>query len=443
MKMMEDNYCILDLESNIKNRKEVSDDYIGTFAGNPFHPDNHIVCGGFKYGHIDQAGVWYTKNNKIAPLSILANTCVNNITIVGCNIKFDLLYLMKDYDAWKESLTNIKIWDISVVEYLLSGQQAKYASLGDKKNAAGEVIKQGLATKYGGTDKPDKVKEYWDRGVDTEDIPEHILTEYQIADVENTEIVYLAQRKIAEELGMLALIESQMDAVLATTAMEFNGMNFDLRVALDKVNPLAERRNELEEYLIEVMHDSMHDEPDPNSNKDLSLVIFGGEETSIEKWPLFNKIPVNPKNPNIYSVGGEPISWNGVKVDRYKSGLKKGEVRTKNTTVDRIVEPMLKYEGKEWAEYLEAIETKNANVYQTNDGVLKELGDKTDGEQKKFLLAILEYRKLQKDLNTYYIGYSNLRWHHDGKIHGSINHSGTNTGRLSSSNPNLQNVSGD
>jgi len=59
-----------------------------------------------------------------------------------------------------------------------------------------------------------------------------------------------------------------------------------------------------------------------------------------------------------------------------------------------------------------------------------------------FLSILLEYRDLDKDLNTYYLGLMKLTWPTDECIHGQVNHCSTGTGRTSSSNPNMQNIAG-
>jgi len=60
----------------------------------------------------------------------------------------------------------------------------------------------------------------------------------------------------------------------------------------------------------------------------------------------------------------------------------------------------------------------------------------------EFVKVLLEYRKLAKDINTYWKGVVKQYWPNDECIHGNLNHAVTNTGRLSSSNPNMQNLSG-
>ncbi len=63
--------------------------------------------------------------------------------------------------------------------------------------------------------------------------------------------------------------------------------------------------------------------------------------------------------------------------------------------------------------------------------------EKYAGEHE-IVRLILQYRKLQKLNSTYVEGYKPLI--KKGKIHTTYNQSNTNTGRLSSSNPNLQNI---
>lgn len=57
-----------------------------------------------------------------------------------------------------------------------------------------------------------------------------------------------------------------------------------------------------------------------------------------------------------------------------------------------------------------------------------------------FCEALLEYRKLTKILSTYIEGLQSAVVRSSGRIHTRLNQAGTVTGRLSSSNPNLQNI---
>lgn len=71
----------------------------------------------------------------------------------------------------------------------------------------------------------------------------------------------------------------------------------------------------------------------------------------------------------------------------------------------------------------------------TDEEVLRNLAGK-----HKLPALLLEYRQLMKLKNTYVDTLPNLIDKRTGKIHTSFNQTGTETGRLSSSNPNLQNI---
>ncbi|MHB8154560.1 MAG: DNA polymerase I [Candidatus Omnitrophota bacterium] len=71
----------------------------------------------------------------------------------------------------------------------------------------------------------------------------------------------------------------------------------------------------------------------------------------------------------------------------------------------------------------------------TDEEVLKCLSDK-----HALPVLLLEYRQLTKLKNTYVDALPKLVDPSDGRVHTSFNQTGTETGRLSSSNPNLQNI---
>ena len=71
----------------------------------------------------------------------------------------------------------------------------------------------------------------------------------------------------------------------------------------------------------------------------------------------------------------------------------------------------------------------------TDEEVLKRLSDK-----HTLPVLLLEYRQLTKLKNTYVDALPKLVDHSSGSVHTSFNQTGTETGRLSSSNPNLQNI---
>lgn len=73
--------------------------------------------------------------------------------------------------------------------------------------------------------------------------------------------------------------------------------------------------------------------------------------------------------------------------------------------------------------------------YSTDSGVLEELQS-----QHPIAALILEYRQIDKLKGTYVDALPALVNPHTGRVHTSFNQTGTSTGRLSSSDPNLQNI---
>ena len=82
---------------------------------------------------------------------------------------------------------------------------------------------------------------------------------------------------------------------------------------------------------------------------------------------------------------------------------------------------------------------KGKSFHSTNVEVLEKLAGDPDIETNLPTL-ILEYRKLTKLVNTYLVGLADAINPKTGRIHASFNQTGTSTGRLSSSDPNLQNI---
>jgi len=320
--------------------------------------------------------------------------------IVAHNIAFDMLHLMRESPGFLKYMEEGEaIWDTMIVEYLLTGQETKWASLDD------------LSLKYGGTVKDNRIKEYWNNGISTEDIPEEEILPYLEQDVRNLKIIYEAQLKEAHRLSMMPLIESQMSARQATIMMEYNGMYFDTERATELSKSVEGSLNNYEDALRAAMRLIMPDVPysilNPNSTAQISTTLFGGE--------------VNYK-------GVELVLDEEGKQVFYKSGAKKGQMKTK------IVDKVCKIEQGLFSPPAKFKKGVNG-YYPVGDEILKRLEDSSG-----FVDTLRKYRELSKQVGTYFEGYSALVWPHDSCIHGTLNHCQTNTGRLSSSNPNLQNI---
>jgi len=391
----------IDLETTIRNHKDLSEFPIGKDKASPHFPDNEIVMAGHKTGAAYTHTAMHTRSliSWLAPVAYEEGDEIISF-LIGQNIKFDLLYLMKEhYDEMTEYLLENYVWDIQLAEYILTGQDAKYASL------------DGMAKKYGLPLKDDKIKEYWEAGIDTTDIPDEELKKYLINDVDVTYAVFVEQFKQAKELDLLPLMWDQMAALVATTEMEYNGMYFNTHKAEDLADDV---REEIADYEISAQLFMKHCGivmPNPASNKHVGLALFGGT------YEYTKKVEATDEFGNVI---------------HYKSGMRKGEVKLKNEKIAENIEGV--------AAGLGTKTTKGA--FKTDTTTLKELSESPTVLPivQEFIATILTLRTLNKDLSTYYEGYSDLVFP-DGCIHGKLSHVGTGTGRLSSQSPNLQNTS--
>lgn len=403
--------AVIDLETSIKNKD------IGSNKASPFYKENCIVLGGvlvpdmftskFHFFNCTEPATYIEADHFVGEL-------LDDVDLlVGQNIKFDLLYLRRffteHYHRWVSR--GGKVWDTQVAEYLLSGQKHKMWSL-DKLSAA-----------YGGTQKDDAIKEYWNNGVDTEDIPHEELLEYLKYDLENTFIVFQEQEEMAMNLcdldtekDMNSLLSIQMDTLLCLTEMEYNGMYVNRSMLQDQGAAVKTDMQSLEVTLNGLMQsflpDGFANEVNVNSSDQVGWCMFGG------------KVPCVTEEPELDEDG---------KPKFFKSGKRKGQVRMKK----------VKYE-EECQHFFDPSHgdlSPKSGKWVVNEKVLTDMKNQapigTSGYE--FLEVLLRYRRLKKDYSTYYEGLSSKMF--GDFVHPNFNQTNTATGRLSSSNPNAQNFS--
>ncbi len=377
-------YCVVDVETTVRSER-------GSFRGTPHDPANEVVMVGTKepLKHEPTIGMLWA----------------GYVMLVGHNIGFDLLYLKKlvGEDTYNEWIAGKQIWDTQIAEYLLTGHKHKFSSL------------DSLAEKYGGTLKDSDIKEHWNRGGNTEDIPINTLKEYLFEDLINTELVFRAQLKELSKYPKLApVLASAMEFRLATVEMEYNGLYFNQEIATRLLKDTNTKLNYLREEVVKVMAKRLSNMIDvnPNSNDQIALTIYGGTYTYKAILPYEGE-------------DGELV--------RYKTGDRKGQLRMKAQTMRQQVGP--------WSINLFKDTTPTGKL-KVDDHTLTTLGTKNiPTTLRVFILDLLQYRSLCKEVGTYLLPFSEEHtWPHDSCIHTTFNHAATATGRLSSSKPNLQNI---
>jgi len=136
--------AVVDVESTITNK------------GHPFTPENKLVTIQIKVN--DEPTKVFT-NTGFGEVRAILESCS---MVVGTNIKFDLHWLQREIGYQAES-----VWDLQLAEFLFSDQLWIYPDL------------DGMCTKYSIPQKLSVVKtQYWEKGIDTDQIPIEILSEY-------------------------------------------------------------------------------------------------------------------------------------------------------------------------------------------------------------------------------------------------------------------------
>jgi DNA polymerase I len=383
-------YMVVDLETTVRNK-------IGTNKGSAHYQENMIVLQGLleqdKRPYIVRCYVDKSING-LAESGVASENYTGVDLLIGHNLKFDLLYLLRAPAFKKLVWPKILVWDTALAEYLLTGQDSRFPSLDE------------CSLKYGGTIKDKRISEMWDAGIQTEDIDNDLLTEYLEYDLSNTELVFKKQFIAAQEAGMLPLIWSQMLALKATTEMELNGIRintFELQqqhaqLALDIGSQVVLISTNVRTINPEMPYEEMNF----NSNKFVGTVLYGGE------------VKYNKRESS------------GV----YKTGVKKGLIKYIN------VEKTVVYPSQV-EEAIKGLAFSDAK--KVDEKTLKEVRKYATIVGQEFIDSLLKYRELSKELNTYVLGIKELVYE-DGCVHGNLQHTATVTGRLSSSQPNLQNV---
>lgn len=209
-------YLVIDLETGCK-------EYLGRKGS---FLKNDIVAIGLKY-HKLQVRSLYSRDGFF--WSVWKNILQDVNVLVGHNLKYDLLYIWKAgfFQDWLKN--GGRIWDTQLAEYIISGQRHKYPALRDI-----------AVNKYGCKEREKKMEEYWDKGIDTKDIPQELVLEDVTNDVLDTEAIMLQQVKIAKKEKMYDLIMEQMEGLLATCDMEYNGIFLD-KLELNKNKQVVEQ----------------------------------------------------------------------------------------------------------------------------------------------------------------------------------------------------------
>ena len=242
-------YLVIDTETTTSNK------------GNSFDPRNRLCLVSWKTENKD--GVYKIEydaepyGSNLVALQYLINI---HDTLILFNAKFDLHWLREYGIQFQEK----KIFDVQLAHFILSRQTEALPSLNQ------------VATHWGLEGKLEDIKEYWDAGIDTPNIPLNLLCSYALQDVSITERCYLKQVekfKQAPKLKKLHTLACQDLLVLAE--MEWNGMQYSVDASLKEADTLLSQMNQIEHDLNEEVGD-VEIEINWQSPKQVSAVLYGG-----------------------------------------------------------------------------------------------------------------------------------------------------------------------
>lgn len=310
-------------------------------------------------------------------------------TLIGFNFKFDLHWLRRT----GFSFVGKKVWDCQVAHFIFTGQKEPFPSL------------EGVAAHYGVAGKWSYIEDtYWFKGIDTPDIPEDEMLTYLAQDLKSTKEVYQAQQEeLARRPELVNLMKLHMDDLLVLQEMEYNGLYFDTSEALVQA---AEVRREIESITAELGSLYPNTTINWDSGDQLSAFLYGGPITTETREMV-----------GVYATGE-------------KAGMPRFRVHRHTVELPRLVEPP---KGSELAK---ADKEKGTGPWSTAEDVLKAC---KKIPQIKLLLRRAELSKLLDYLDGWPSLIVEKDWT-ENEVHGQFNQVVARTGRLSSSNPNLQNA---
>lgn len=377
---------VFDAETSIHNK------------GNPFDPRNFMVSYAYCWNNSINFKYYTDPDFRCAILDAL-ELCN---CIIGFNIKFDI--------HWLNNMgiilpMHVKIWDCQIAEFINSGQRLPYDSL------------DAACDRYGLPRKPDRIKQYWEAGISTEDIPIRELEEYNIHDVESTKGIYeFQQQLLTEKQKQLVILEGEDLRTLQ--AAEYAGIKFDVAGAKDLAMEQSNRVSLLKQRLLDYLPSDVNPNWfNFNSGDHLSALLYGGTVT--------------------FPFAVETMAT-------YKSGTKKGEQYIKKNWFEREVTFPQRFKPLEGTEVKKTRENPEATTrfYQVDEPTLLQLRSRKTEDRVllETLREVSNQGKVGQDAQSLIEKITEMNWQ-DNYLHGQFNQNIARTGRLTSSGPNLQNQS--
>lgn len=460
--------------------------YYGSKAS-PYCPDNYVVHSAYRIDRTQDDGTVTVEptfdirfNSRQAFLDDVAGEHLwfripdDCWLIVAHNAAFEISwFLTYQRQHFEEFLKRGgRVFCTMHSEYIASDFQSMYPSLDE------------TAPKYGGEHKIDGVKILWEQEVLTSQIDPILLRDYLVnGDIPNTALCFYGQCATFAQRNQMQYVWERMDALLAWAYCEWFGLFVNMPIARKNQEEQEQRIREIKQELQQYIPKDLPETLDFNFGSDfhMSALVYGGP------IKYRKKVPYDP--PQYFKYGAYLADVNGTLqyIDvsdwqpewtyprtLYKSGKNKGLPKVFRLDTE---EEKLKWEDDLYfcpglvniqelpevirEKYAERGEFRQARTLQDGTPVYSTSTDAMEALARQgfeFCKLVNELAALEKDTGTYYLrevldaegkvkerkGMLQYvipeRPDGSGIIHHRLNTCATVTGRLSSSNPNLQNL---
>lgn len=457
-------------------------EYYGSKAS-PYCPDNYVVESAWRIDTTQPDGTVSVGPVSSVRFSSRADFLEDNSRGEGCRwfnipddcwlivahnaayeISWFLTYQRKQFEAFLKR--GGRVFCTMHGEYIATDFQSMYPSLDE------------TAPKYGGTHKVDGVKILWEQGVLTSQIDPMLLHDYLVnGDIPNTALCFYGQCAVFAERQQMQMVWERMDAVLAWAYCEFFGLYVNMPIAKQNQAEQEQRIQELRQQLQQYLPKNMPPELEFNYGSDfhMSALVYGGPVKYQKKvpydppqyvkadywmvgdtWVLVDNMPA-PPGAEVYKSGKNKGLPKVFRVDTAEEKLKWADAYYQFPGIVKIQELPEHLQEK----YSERGEFRQARNLSDGTPVYSTSGDAMNGlaaQGFEFAKLVNELAALEKDTGTYYL---RTEYNKDGSvkkvsgmlqyvipesndgsgiIHHRLNTCSTVTGRLSASNPNLQNL---
>jgi DNA polymerase I-like protein with 3'-5' exonuclease and polymerase domains len=367
-----------------------------TGAFRPWETGFYLTCVGIvseEDGERFEEIVWFDHRDKETTpeaLDIIQAHVEHADVIAMHNAKHDICVLR----GFGIHFDDTKLHCTMVSDYILEGQ-----------NKAIRYDLNSVAARYGLEQKHDKVKSYWNDGTDTFDIPDWILGPYCLQDCHLTMDIYLKQLGRSSGRQIQKVIDLQNEYTYTLADMETNGLCF----SEEKANEIiAEHQALADGYRSKVLEGVPDgDKINLSSSQQLSALLYGGLlKVRWKEW-VVRELKVRP------------------------------ESTYKETTLKKEIE----FEGLGFTP--DKKKRKEDGYYKTDKDTIRTLSART-AKQRRIKTLLVKYSKHAKVVSTLQgrKGTKGLlaKIQPDQRIHPTLNQCVAATGRLTSSNPNGQNL---